>query len=352
MRAVYIDHEGSEPTPQSARSTERSAASRFPGWRDAPHGMWALLAVNAVVWLAASTVGDTRDPQVLVDFGAMFGPFITGGEYWRLFTAMFLHADLAHLVMNGLGLFIVGRLVETSFGHLRFLLIYVLSGLFGSVASFGLSSGLVGAGASGAIFGILGALAAFFAVNRDSFGKEGRQSLVGVLMVAGLLLASGIRTEEVDNWAHFGGFVSGFFIGLAISPRYGLVEFGAQRALVDSTSLARRWWVMPVAAALLFLGTWAAAARFPEPAYPHTALAESYYRDGDNARALAEADEAISLERTAARAYYIRALIRLDQGNVSAAVSDLTDAIRYSGFNDGSTRSEAIRLLVSIAARR
>ena len=265
---------------------------------------------------------------------------------------MFLHAGLAHLVMNGIGLFIVGRLVETSFGHLRFLLIYILSGLFGSVASFGLSSGLVGAGASGAIFGILGALAAFFAVNRDSFGKEGRQSLVGVLMVAGLLLASGIQTEEVDNWAHFGGLVAGFFIGLVISPHYRLVEFGVQRALVDSTSLAKRLWVMPVAAVLLFLGTWAAITRLPEPAYPHTALAESYYRDGDNAQALAEADEAISLEMTAARAYYIRALIRLDQGNVSAAVADLTDAIRYSGLNDGSIRSEAIRLLVSIGARR
>jgi hypothetical protein len=282
----------------------------------------------------------------------MFRPSIAGGEYWRLFTTMFLHAGLAHLVMNGIGLFIVGRLVETSFGHLRFLLIYILSGLFGSVVSFGLSSGLVGAGASGAIFGILGALAAFFAVNRDSFGKEGRQSLVGVLMVAGLLLASGIQTEEVDNWAHFGGLVAGFFIGLVISPHYRLVEFGVQRALVDSTPLAKRLWVMPVAAVLLFLGTWAAIARLPEPAYPHTALAESYYRDGDNAQALAEADEAISLERTAARAYYIRALIRLDQGNVSAAVADLTDAIRYSGLNDGSTRSEAIRLLVSIGARR
>lgn len=82
------------------------------------------------------------------------------------------------------------------------------------------------------------------------------------------------------------------------------------------------------------------------------ALAESFYRNGDNAHALAEADEAILLERTAARAYYIRALVRLDQGNVSDAVSDLTDAIHYSGFNDGSTKSEAIRLLVSIGARR
>ena len=345
--AVSIDHKDPELTPPK-RAHCRSAQ----GWRDAPIVTWTLLAANAVVWLAASTVGDTRDPQLLVDFGAMFGPFIAGGEYWRLFTAMFLHAGLAHLVMNGLGLFIVGRLVESSLGHLRFLLIYLLAGLFGSVASFGFNTVAVGAGASGAIFGTLGALAALFAVNRDSFGKEGRQSLVGVLMVAGLVLASGIQTEEVDNWAHLGGFVAGFFIGLAISPRYRLVELGAQLALVDSTSLAKNWWVMPVAIVLLFLGTWAAAARLPEPAYPHTALAESYYRDGDNAQALTEAGEAISLDRTAARAYYIRALIRLDQGNLSAAVSDLTDAIHYSGFNDGSTRSEAIRLLVSIGALR
>ena len=348
VRAVPIDHEDPEPIPPKGAQRR----STFPGWRDAPLATWGLLAANAVVWLAASTAGDTRDPQNLIDFGAMLGPLIVGGEYWRLFTAMFLHAGLAHLAMNGLGLFIVGRLVESSFGHLRFLIIYLLAGLFGSVASFGFNTVAVGAGASGAIFGTFGALAAFFAVNRDSFGKEGRQSLVGVLMVAGLVLASGIQTEEVDNWAHLGGLVAGFFIGFTISPRYRLVEFGVQRTLVDSTSLAKKWWVMPVAAVLLFLGTWAATARLPEPVYSHTALAESFYRDGDNAQAILEADEAISLERTAARAYYIRALVRLDQGNVSDAVSDLTDAIRYSGFNDGSTKSEAIRLLVSIGARR
>ncbi|PKB79764.1 MAG: hypothetical protein BZY88_11650 [SAR202 cluster bacterium Io17-Chloro-G9] len=345
-----IDPEGPTPRPQSARS----AASGFPGWGAAPIVTWGLLATNALVWFAASTDGDTRDPQVLIDFGAMFGPLIIGGEYWRLFTAMFLHAGLAHLVMNGLGLLIVGRLVEKSFGHLRFLLVYLLAGLFGSVASFGLNSVAVGAGASGAIFGTLGALAAFFAVHRDTFGNTGRQSLVGVLMVAGLVLASGLQTEEVDNWAHLGGFLAGFLIGLAISPRYRAVagSSGLHRTLVDTTSLASRWWVAPAVVAFLVLGTWAASARLPEPAYPHTALAESHYREGDSARALAEADEAISLERTAARAYYIRGLIRLDQGNVPGAVSDLTDAIRYSGFNDGTTKREAISLLVKINARR
>ncbi len=349
---MSVDHEGPEPGHQGVRSTERSSA--FPGWRAAPIVTWALLGANALVWLASSAAGDTRDPQNLIDFGAMFGPLIVGGEYWRLFTAMFLHAGLAHLVMNGLGLLIVGRLVEKSFGHLRFLLVYLVAGLFGSVASFGLNSVAVGAGASGAIFGTLGALAAFFAVHRDTFGKEGRQSLVGVLMVAGLVLASGIQTEEVDNWAHLGGFVAGFLIGLAISPRYRAVAglFGVQPTLVDTTSLASRWWVAPAAVTLLVLGTWAASARLPEPAFPHTVLAESHFREGDNARALAEVEEAISLERTAARAYYIRGLIRLDQGNVRGAVSDLTDAIRYSGFGDGTTKREAISLLVRINARR
>ena len=127
---------------------------------------------------------------------------------------------------------------------------------------------------------------------------------------------------------------------------------GDHRTLTDTTSLASRWWVAPVAVALLFLGTWAVSARLPEPAFPHTALAESHYREGDNARALAEVEEAISLERTAARAYYIRGLIRLEQGNVRGAMADLADAIRYSGFNDGTTKSEAISLLVRINARR
>jgi rhomboid protease GluP len=339
---MTIDQENPTPAPQSARRA------------DSPWATGMLLAANAVVWLAASAAGDTRDPQVLVDFGAMFGPLIVGGEYWRLFTAMFLHAGLAHLVMNGLGLLIVGRLVEKSYGHIRFLVVYLLAGLFGSVASFGLNSVAVGAGASGAIFGILGALVAFFVVHRDIFGKEGRQSLVGVLMVIGLVLASGIQTEEVDNWAHLGGLLAGFFIGLAISPHYKpvAVAAGAYHVLVNTRSLASRWWVVPVSAVLLVLGTFAASARLPEPAFPHTALAESYFAEGDLVKALAEADEAISLEMTAARAYYIRALIRLEQGNVSAARSELADAILYSGDIDRATRIEAIRLLVRIGARR
>ena len=167
-------------------------------------------------------------------------------------------------------------------------------------------------------------------------------------------LILGFSIGGVDNWAHLGGLLAGFFIGLAISPRYRpvAVTAGAYRVLVNTTSLASGWWVVPVSVVLLALGTWAASARLPEPAYPHTALAESYYAEGDLARALAEADEAISLERTAARAYYIRGLIRLEQGNVRAAVSELTDAIRYSGNIDRATRSEAIRLLVRIGARR
>ena len=319
-----------------------------------PWVTWALLVVNTTVWLVSSSGGDTRDPQVLINFGAMFGPRIVAGEYWRLFIAMFLHSGLVHLLMNGLGLFMVGSLVERRFGHLRFLLVYLLAGLFGSLASFGLNSVAVGAGASGAIFGVLGALVAFFLVHRNIFGIEGRQSLVGVLMVAGFILASGIQTEQVDNWAHIGGFVAGFLIGLAISPHYRLVAdpIGSYRRIVDTKSLMSRWWVAPSVMVFLFVGTWGASVRFPETAYPHVVLAEGYYKNGDPNRALVEANEAIFLEKNSARAYYIRGLIRLDQGKVNAAVSDLGDAVLYGRISDLRTSNEAISLLVKIGAHR
>ena len=95
---------------------------------------WALLAVNILVWIATEIAGGSEDTQVLLDFGAMFGPTIANGEYWRLFTAMFLHVGLMHLLFNGLALLIFGQVVERTYGHLQFVIIYVLAGLAGSVA--------------------------------------------------------------------------------------------------------------------------------------------------------------------------------------------------------------------------
>ena len=85
------------------------AGGSLPGTDRRPVVTYTLLAINVVVWLAMGLAGGSEDPNVLLDFGAMFGPLIASGEYWRLFTAMFLHVGILHLAFNGFGLFIFGR---------------------------------------------------------------------------------------------------------------------------------------------------------------------------------------------------------------------------------------------------
>ena len=325
----------------------------IPQRRIQPTVTWLLLVANVLVWLAAESAGGTEDPRVLLDFGAMFSPFIAEGQYWRLFTAMFLHAVLIHLAMNGFGLLIFGQLVERAYGHLRFLILYILAGLFGSVASYSLNTIVIGAGASGAIFGILGALAAFFVVQRQTFGKAARRNVLGVLVVAAISLGYGLITPQIDNWAHFGGFAAGFALGLALSPRYRLVtgRDGLSSKLIDPTSIVGRLWVLPAATVLLVMGVWLGGARLPDNAYSHVQRAESYFEEGDLVSSLIEVDKAIRLEQARAGAYYLRGLIYLDQGNVQGAISELSAAIRYGQLTDPETRIKAIRLLVSIRSR-
>ena len=161
---------------------DRGLGPAASGLTRRPLVTWALLAVNVVVWIAATRAGGSEDRQVLLDFGAMFGPLIADGQYWRLFTAMFLHVGLVHLAFNGFGLAIFGSLVEGAYGHARFALIYLVSGLTGSVASYLVNSIAVGAGASGAIFGVLAALAAYFAAQRKVFGETAKRSMIGILI--------------------------------------------------------------------------------------------------------------------------------------------------------------------------
>ena len=324
----------------------------LPEGTSAPVMTWALLGANVVVWVAATVAGGTEDPEVLLDFGAMFGPLIASGEYWRLFTAMFLHVGFAHLALNGFGLYIFGPLVERAFGHTRFLTIYVLAGLLGSMASYLFNSISVGVGASGAIFGVLGALAAFFVAHREVFGAMARRNLTGLLVLAGINMMFGLITPGIDNAAHMGGFAAGFALGLGLAPRFGVLisPSGAPEiVVVASNSLARRWWVVAAVVALLLTGTWLAGATMPDNAYSHVFIAERYFDQQDYDLALAELDKVVGLEGPVAAVHLLRGRILADLGDVVGARAELSTAIK---FGDRRTRAEAINLLLVLNSRR
>ena len=322
--------------------------------RRRPVVTYALLAVNLLVFAAAQRAGAGDDPEVLLDYGAMFSPLIADGQYWRLFTAMFLHADVPHIVFNGLGLLLFGSLVERTYGHLRFAVIYVIAGLAGSVLSFGMNSIAIGAGASGAIFGVLGALGAFFAVQRNTIGRRAWINLSAVAVMAGVSLGYGLVTPRIDNWAHLGGLIGGAAMGLALSPTLSpAAALGWQPAayLWKAPPLSR-WWAVPAAATILAVGAAIGALTLPDNPYTHLFLAERRIEAGDSAGAVPELNEALRLERSLARAYYLRGTIRAEQGNVDGAIADLGAAARYGQFTDRRTRSKALALMVELSGRR
>jgi len=213
---------------------------------------WILLAGVVLVFLLETVTGGSTDTQVLVRLGAKVTPLIVQGEYWRLLTSMFLHIGFTHLAFNGYALLVLGIELERLFAWPRFLAIYFISGLFGSLASYAFSDS-ISAGASGAIFGLIGALAAFFALHRERLGAWGRARLGNTLFLIAINLFLGFTQPGIDNLGHLGGLLAGLGLGWALAPRYALDRM-RQRA-VDVNRPTRYWPAILLAVALLVAGT-------------------------------------------------------------------------------------------------
>lgn len=176
----------------------------------------AIAAANVLIFLGLSFMGMTEDPAFMMQHGAMYVPYLMNGErYYTLITSMFLHFGFSHLMNNMVMLLVIGYSLEPEIGKIRFLLIYLGSGLMGNLVSawFDVSQGsyAVSAGASGAIFGIVGALL-YVAIRNH--GRVGEISTRGLVLMAGLSLYYGFTAQGVDNAAHIGGLVSGFLLAV------------------------------------------------------------------------------------------------------------------------------------------
>ena len=172
----------------------------------------ALIVINIAVFFFLSLFGDTEDAAFMFQHGAMYEPTVTQGhEFYRIFTSMFLHFGISHLVNNMVLLGALGWNLELEIGKVRFVIIYFASGIIGNIVSLfydlTLEQPAVSAGASGAIFGLMGALLYVVIANR---GRLGRLSGRGVLVMIALSLYFGLTSTGVDNWAHIGGLICGF----------------------------------------------------------------------------------------------------------------------------------------------
>ena len=177
-----------------------------------------LIAINVIVFFALSFFGRTEDAEYMLEHGAMYVPYMLEGEgYYRLFTSMFLHFGIDHLANNMVMLGAIGWNLEYEIGKIKFLIIYLGSGLAGNILSaFGdLMTGeyAVSAGASGAVFGIIGAL--LYVVIRNK-GQIGTISGRGLVFMVILSLYYGFTSSGVDNLAHIGGLIAGFVLGVLL----------------------------------------------------------------------------------------------------------------------------------------
>ena len=190
-----------------------------------------LIAINAVVFVALELLGGSTDITVLVRFGALVHQKVWDGEYWRVFTPMFLHIGILHFLFNTYALLILGRVVEQLLGSLCFGLLYLTAGVSGCIGSL-LFTTAVSAGASGAIFGLLGALLAIEYIMRGGltgFLQGGLRGSVLPIIVLNLIL--GWIVKVIDNNAHIAGLLAGCAVGYFMAARRsGQVQHFARSA--------------------------------------------------------------------------------------------------------------------------
>jgi rhomboid protease GluP len=215
------------------------------------------LVITCVCVYLATAIGTNHlfgfDGPSLVGLGSDFGPYTTQGDWWRLLTSMFLHVGAIHLAFNMWALASFGPVVERLYGSVSYALLYLVAGIAGSLASVSWNPAINSVGASGPVFGVLGALIAAQMRNDGSIPNSVLRPLRNSsLIFTGGALVAGLLSREVDNAAHLGGVAMGFILGLVLSrPITGY-------PLAVSAWLRRFAVAGPLAAVLLSIGFWSA----------------------------------------------------------------------------------------------
>jgi membrane associated rhomboid family serine protease len=198
--------------------------------------------IRAVLMNIASNAIDVHDNDALtttlIAYGAKDNSLMLQGQYWRFIMPIFLHANALHIGLNMFNLVVLGVFLERLYGHLRFLLIYLLTGVIGVIASFYFAPQEISVGASGAIFGLVGAYSIFVLVHRRAFPYGGIPALLWLLIIVTLNLSIGFFVSNVDNYAHLGGLLSGCLLGWGFTPLY---QSSTDNVLVDKHTFKRRW---------------------------------------------------------------------------------------------------------------
>jgi len=172
-----------------------------------------LMGINIIVFLLTALLsGDIMDinSKVLLYFGAKYNILIEQGQIWRLLTCAFLHSGLIHIACNMYSLYIIGPQIQQVYGIYRYFTVYIFSCLTASILSYIASPNSLSVGASGGIFGLIGALLAFAIIERNKINKNYISSLIQVIIIN---LFIGLSIKNIDNFAHIGGLIGGILAG-------------------------------------------------------------------------------------------------------------------------------------------
>lgn len=173
-----------------------------------------LILLCILIFIAMYIFGNgSTDSYTLIKFGANVDTYTKAGDYYRLITCMFLHIGFFHLICNMYSLYIIGNSVENFFGKWKYLIIYFISGISGSILSLAFSHNSIMAGASGAIFGLLGALLYFGYYYRTYLGSSGKNAIIQVILINLLI---GFMVPGISNAAHIGGLVGGILSAMMV----------------------------------------------------------------------------------------------------------------------------------------
>ncbi len=240
------------PVPQQPQQPRRTVKLKIPIAQ--PIVTYVLLAVNVAVYV----LGFLMPELDLLSWGATSTrQVLEGGQYYRLLTAMFLHASPQHIFFNMAALYFIGTSLEPIFGNIRFAIIYLMGGLAGSILSVGMSailgSNASSVGASGAVFAIFGAEMIYLYRHRTMLGERGQSQFRNLLFLLvanfmiGIISTTGGAQVRIDNWAHLGGLLGGLFLTWVAGPIF-LVQQDPQKpdqfTADDLNPVEKKYWVV------------------------------------------------------------------------------------------------------------
>jgi len=181
---------------------------------------YLLIALSIIIFGLQNITEWLFGYDLLLFYGAKINQFILQGDFWRFLTPAFLHGSIIHLSFNMYAIYSIGPSLERKYGNTSFILLYVISAIFGNVISF-LISPHVSLGSSTAIFGLIAAQGVYIYKNRYLLGSAAKPLLTNVLFMIAVNLFLGL-SPGIDNWGHMGGLVGGFLYAWFAGPSFGI----------------------------------------------------------------------------------------------------------------------------------